>query len=185
VIFFYSPLGWQGTAGYNCSAKSPHEMKMATIIGGWRWYVLMLIVTFLPICVRTYMTHPDFAEQSVVVKQKLAEIGETPKEAPTGLPDESAPSPTGEEEGATASETELQRQARAPLFLGHFIPIGFLGLLCAAFLGAFISTHDTYLHSWGSMLVQDVILPLRKKPLSPHPSPGRGGGFFPLCFFLK
>ncbi len=33
-------------------------------------------------------------------------------------------------------------------------------------LAAFISTHDTYLHSWGSIFVQDVILPLRKKPMS-------------------
>ena len=31
-------------------------------------------------------------------------------------------------------------------------------------LAAFISTHDTYLHSWGSILVQDVIMPFRKKP---------------------
>ena len=34
-------------------------------------------------------------------------------------------------------------------------------------LGLFISTHDTYLHAWGSILIQDVILPFRKKPLSP------------------
>lgn len=143
LIFFYGPLGWQGTAGYNCSAKSAHEMKMATIIGGWRWYVLMLIVTLLPICVRTYMTHPDFAEQATVVVQQIEEIGE-----------------------GSESVTELQRQARTPLFLGHFIPIGFLGLLCAAFLGAFISTHDTYLHSWGSMFIQDVVMPFKKKKLS-------------------
>jgi len=41
-----------------------------------------------------------------------------------------------------------------------------MGLMCAAMLGAFISTNDTYLHSWGSMLIQDVILPFRKKPLT-------------------
>ena len=34
-------------------------------------------------------------------------------------------------------------------------------------LCAFISTHDTYLHSWGSIFVQDVIVPFRKKPFSP------------------
>jgi len=30
-------------------------------------------------------------------------------------------------------------------------------------LGAFISTHTTYLHSWSCIFVQDVVLPLRKK----------------------
>ena len=39
--------------------------------------------------------------------------------------------------------------------------------MIAAMVAAFISTHDSYLHSWGSMLVQDVILPLRKVPLEP------------------
>ncbi|MFH1498457.1 MAG: hypothetical protein ABII82_11585 [Verrucomicrobiota bacterium] len=31
-----------------------------------------------------------------------------------------------------------------------------------------VSTDDTYLHSWGSIFVQDVVLPFRKKPLSPR-----------------
>ena len=35
-------------------------------------------------------------------------------------------------------------------------------------LAAFISTHDTYMHSWGSILLQDIILPLRKKAFSPQ-----------------
>ena len=47
-------------------------------------------------------------------------------------------------------------------------PTGLLGLMCAAMLAAFISTHDTYLHSWGSILVQDVILPFRRKPFTPR-----------------
>ena len=33
---------------------------------------------------------------------------------------------------------------------------------------AFISTHDTYLHSWGSIFIQDVVMPFRKTPLSPR-----------------
>jgi SSS family solute:Na+ symporter len=35
-------------------------------------------------------------------------------------------------------------------------------------LALFISTHDTYLHSWGSIFVQDVVLPFRKRPLTPR-----------------
>ena len=52
-------------------------------------------------------------------------------------------------------------------------------------LGAFIvSTHDTYLHSWGSIFVQDVLMPFRKRPFTkrgahlkdPAPVDPRGGG---------
>ena len=39
--------------------------------------------------------------------------------------------------------------------------------MCAIVLTAFISTHDTYLHSWGSIFAQDVVGPLLKKPLTP------------------
>jgi len=145
VILFYCAKGWQGTQGYNCSAKNAHEAKMANMLGPWRFRVLMLIVLILPICVRTLMQHPDFETQAVAVTQSLDAI--------------EAPSPEVKE--------TLQNQLRTPLAMSVMLPAGLLGLACAAMLGAFISTHDTYLHSWGTILVQDVILPLRKKPLSP------------------
>ena len=145
VILFYCAKGWQGTQGYNCSAKNAHEAKMAGILGPWRFRVLMLIVLVLPICVRTLMHHPDFTTQAAVVNQSLDAID--------------APSPEVKE--------ALQNQLRTPLAMSVMLPAGLLGLACAALLGAFISTHDTYLHSWGTILVQDVILPFRKKPLTP------------------
>ena len=74
MILFYGMLSWQGTAGYNCCAKNAHEAKMAVILSGWRPRVLMLIVVVLPICVRTLMVHPDFAEQAAVVQSSLDSI---------------------------------------------------------------------------------------------------------------
>ena len=41
-----------------------------------------------------------------------------------------------------------------------------MGAFAAVMLAAFISTHDTYLHSWASIFIQDVVMPLRKKPFS-------------------
>jgi SSS family solute:Na+ symporter len=41
------------------------------------------------------------------------------------------------------------------------------GLFIASMLGTFIASMDTLLHAWGSIFVQDVVLPLRKTPLSP------------------
>ena len=146
VILFYCAKGWQGTQGYNCSAKNAHEAKMANMLGTWRFRVLMLIVVVVPICVRTLMDHPDFATQAAVVNQSLEAVD--------------APSPE--------VQAALQNQLRTPLAMSVMLPAGLLGLACAAMLGAFISTHDTYLHSWGTILVQDVILPFRKRPFSPR-----------------
>ena len=34
---FYTMRAWQGDAGYNAAAITPHEAKMATVLSGWRW----------------------------------------------------------------------------------------------------------------------------------------------------
>ncbi|MBI9019537.1 MAG: hypothetical protein JEZ07_19985 [Phycisphaerae bacterium] len=64
---------------------------------------------------------------------------------------------------------EIENRMRVPIVLGRILPLGLLGLFCAAMLAAFVSTHDTYLHSWGSIMIQDVVMPFRKKPLAPKP----------------
>ena len=50
--------------------------------------------------------------------------------------------------------------------IAKILPPGLVGIFCAVILAAFISTHDTYLHSWGSILIQDVLIPIRGKPLT-------------------
>ncbi len=61
--------------------------------------------------------------------------------------------------------SEVKSQTRLPLVIGRVLPKGLIGLFCAALLAAFISTHNTYLHSWGAILIQDIILPFRKTHL--------------------
>lgn len=145
VIVFYAVLGWQGTQGYDACAKDAHEAKMAGVLNGWRFRVLLLVALVVPLAVRTLMHHPDFTEQAAAVQQSLDSV-----QAPTV------------DQAAT-----LQTQLRTPYALAVMLPTGLLGLMCAAMLAAFISTHDTYLHSWGSIFVQDVILPFRKTPFTP------------------
>ncbi len=53
-----------------------------------------------------------------------------------------------------------------PLFLGRILPTGLLGLVTAGMLAAFMSTHDSYLLCWSSVLTQDVIAPLRRGQMS-------------------
>ncbi|NLW85722.1 MAG: sodium:panthothenate symporter [Planctomycetes bacterium] len=59
-------------------------------------------------------------------------------------------------------------QMRVPIALRTILPIGITGILCALGIFLLVSTDTTYLHSWGSIVVQDFVLPLRKKPFTPR-----------------
>lgn len=140
VATIYGFRAWQGSQGYFCSAKSAHEAKMAGILGAWRTMVSMLVVMLLPIGAWVMMHHPGQAELAGEVNQALSAIG----------------------------DEQLETQMTVPVALAKMLPVGVAGMLCAAMLAAFISTHDTYLHSWGSIFIQDVVLPFRKKPFTPE-----------------
>ena len=59
-------------------------------------------------------------------------------------------------------------QMRVPMAIKYILPAGLLGIFCALCIFLMISTDTTYLHSWGSIIVQDIILPLRgEKPFTP------------------
>jgi SSS family solute:Na+ symporter len=53
-----------------------------------------------------------------------------------------------------------------PVFLGQILPAGLIGIVSAGMLAAFMSTHDSYLLCWSSVLTQDVVAPWFKKGLS-------------------
>ena len=61
----------------------------------------------------------------------------------------------------------ITNQMTVPVALREVLPIGITGALCALMLFLMLSTDTTYLHSWGSILAQDIILPFRKKPFTP------------------
>ena len=52
-----------------------------------------------------------------------------------------------------------------PIFLGRILPAGLIGLITAAMLAAFMSTHDGYLLCWSTVITQDIIAPLFKERL--------------------
>ena len=132
----YGTLGWQGSQGYNSSAKSAHEAKMGSVLAGFRGLPQGLFMFLVPVLVYVFMNHPDYQSVADSVNSSLA-----------GL-----------------STDTLRSQMRAPFVLSEVLPVGLLGAFAALMLAAFISTHDTYLHSWGSIFIQDVIMPFREKP---------------------
>ena len=67
-------------------------------------------------------------------------------------------------EGMEPKQYEL---IATPMYLHSICPPILMGLLFTAFLFAFISTNDTYLLSWSSIIVNDLICASRRKPMSP------------------
>ena len=132
----YGTLGWQGSQGYNSSAKSAHEAKMGSVLAGFRGLPQGLFMFLVPVLVYVLMNHPDYKTVTDAVNSSLDKI----------------------------STDTLRTQLRAPFVLSEILPVGLLGAFAALMLAAFISTHDTYLHSWGSIFIQDVIMPFRDKP---------------------
>jgi solute:Na+ symporter, SSS family len=53
-----------------------------------------------------------------------------------------------------------------PLMLARILPHGMLGLVVAGMLAATMSVNSSYLLGWSSIIAQDIIVPLRRRPLS-------------------
>jgi SSS family solute:Na+ symporter len=62
-------------------------------------------------------------------------------------------------------DSELRLTAM-PFYLSQILPAGLIGVISAGMLAAFMSTHDSYLLCWSSVLTQDVVAPWFKNGLS-------------------
>lgn len=138
IGLIYNAMSWQGEQAYNASAKSAHEAKMGRVLSNWRWVPLHLFLVVIPVVAYTVLHHASFAVDASEIEAALAHVG----------------------------NEEVQSQMRVPLALTRLLPAGLLGAFAAVMLAAFISTHDTYLHSWGSIFIQDVVMPFRKQPFT-------------------
>ncbi|MFT3784863.1 MAG: hypothetical protein QM770_01690 [Tepidisphaeraceae bacterium] len=141
-LFFsvYGMYAWQGNAGFACAAASPHEQKMGRILGTWRGGASQVMIILLAAAAYTYMHHADFAAGRAAVDAELATI---PSDA-------------------------IRTQMTVPLAIRNFLPVGVAGAFLTIMIFLMVTTDTTYLHSWGSMVVQDVILPLRRRPFTPE-----------------
>jgi SSS family solute:Na+ symporter len=137
-IMAYTHRAFQGTQGFNTSAKSPHEAKMAGVLGGWRVAITWLLYMIVPVCAFVMFHNPQFQSQAHVVNDLLQGI----------------------------SDPQLRTQMTTPIALTQLLPAGLIGLMCATIICAAASTDDTYLLSWGSIFIQDIVLAIRKTPLS-------------------
>ena len=136
----YSIISWSPNTMLVGSARSAHEARMMRVMLHGRNLAMMGLALFaLPIAAFVLLHHPDFAPQAEQVHATTASI-----------PNE-----------------QVRSQMITPAALIHILPLGMLGAFAGVVMFAFITTHDSYLLAWGGILIQDVIIPLRGKPLSP------------------
>lgn len=62
------------------------------------------------------------------------------------------------------TDPSVRSQMESPLALMMMLPVGVKGMLLSIALMGIIAGDGIHLHSWGSIFVQDVVVPLRQKP---------------------
>ncbi len=137
VFQVYGTMAFQNTQGFNAAARSPHESRMASMLGGWRLNVRILLMVTITTLAVAFLNHPGFAG------------GATAQRVVAGI-----------------SDPQIQKQMRVTVALRYLLPPGLRGLFCSTMVMGLIAGDCTHMHSWSSIFIQDVILPLRKEPLS-------------------
>ena len=177
-IYGAGGLAWLGTQGYNAAAANAHEQKMARILGTWRGGFSTMMIMITAAVAFTYFSSATFKDRAAGTFHDLhltALSDVAPAYAPKAIDGQVSEADlqaalTGLKETDPAKfqtfET-ISKQMQVPMALRDILPVGVLGLFCALMIFLMTSTDSTYLHSWGSILVQDIVLPLRKKPFTP------------------
>lgn len=136
VTGIYGRMAWQNAGSYSTAAISPQEGRMSGLLGNWREMGKASVVTLLAVSAVTFLQHPNFAAEAATSHQRIAEI----------------------------ANVQIQQQMTVPVALSNLLPVGVKGLLCAILLMGIFGGDSTHLHSWGSIFVQDVLMPLRGRP---------------------
>jgi len=136
----YGRMSWQGGHAFSTAPKSPHEGRMAGILGQWGVGTLGTVVGFLAVIAYMVMHHPNYAPVAALAQGRLDEI----------------------------TNPAIQKQMIVPIVLGQLVPSGLLGILCASMVMGSVTVQNSYLHSWGSIFIQDVLMPFRKAAYSPE-----------------
>jgi len=135
----YSVISWSPNSMQVSSARDAHEGRMMRVLLHVRNLAMMGLGLFvLPLAAFVLMHHPDFASHAATVEAAVSAIG----------------------------NEQVRSQMLIPAAVAQMLPAGMLGALAGAVLFAIITTDDTYFLAWSSLLIQDVVIPLRGKPLT-------------------
>ena len=139
-VALYIVQAWQNASAYKSAGFSAHESVMGAVLARLREISRSAVVTLLGVCAITFLHHPDFAAQAARVQVLVHHI----------------------------SDPQAREQMEAPIAIATLLPIGVKGVFCAVLLMGIFGGDSTHLHSWGSIFVQDFLVPLRRKPFGPR-----------------
>ncbi len=142
IGLWYGVLSNMQGQAYVASARTAHEFRMGAALNQWRWQALLVFFMVLALSAMVILHHPDHAEDAAAVNQQLDSLV-------AGQPNE-------------AAQNALRGQLVITTALSRVIPEGLAGLFCAIMLAALISTYDSFMHTWGAVFLQDVVMPFRK-----------------------
>ena len=140
VSTIYATGAWRNSNGNSVAPINAHEGRMSVLLGTWREIGKSEVILLLGICGLTFLAHPDFAAQAQLVKQQISRI----------------------------SPHEIQEQMTIPLAISHFLPEYVKDGFCMILLLEMVAGTGNRSQSWASIIIQDIIVPLRKTPLPTH-----------------
>ncbi|MGE9291762.1 MAG: sodium:solute symporter family transporter [Puniceicoccales bacterium] len=185
------------------SGRTPHEQKMAGILGTWRNLYASLMMLMVAVMIIALMTHQKFADESHDIRNQLLEkvsLEAVPDAAlreklnvnlatvPQQIHEIGVDEPLSQEANLDTPYMEkaletlggtpdgnlqyqkfktLYHQMMLPVALQNILPVGLMGLFCLLMIMLLISTDDSRVFNASSTIVQDIIVPFFKKPLSP------------------
>ena len=188
------------------AGRTPHEQKMAGILGTWRNGFSVLMCLFVAITIITVMNHVKYTDVSHNIRQKLStrvsdqlitdnavrtklneNISKLPKHNHIIGKDQplsqtvNLDTPYMDTAKATLEEAypengravfqkfrTLYHQMMMPMALRNIFPVGLLGLFCLLMIMLMLSTDDSRIFNASSAIIQDLIIPFRKTPLTPE-----------------
>lgn len=192
---------WIGNDTSGCG-RTPHEQKMAGVLGQWRNGFSTVMCALIALAVLTLMWHPDFSKEAKSIRNELSnkvaeEVIANPKlcnelevklaaipeqvrvkdvDAPlsrkdnpdTAYLDETRKILAGQEGGLQLFQKfrTLYNQMMLPVALRQVFPPFLMGLLTLLMVMLMLSTDDSRVFNASSTIVQDIVMPLRRKPLT-------------------
>ena len=70
-VSVFHRASWLG-AGNSSAARSPHEQKMAGVLGGWRSALTTMFYVLIAVCVITILNHRNYSKDAKVIRSEVA-----------------------------------------------------------------------------------------------------------------